>query len=132
MQHEGRTEADSDQGRATGVDAHGRLCGSIRWGERARIQAQPEKPKEGMGRYVVVLWEPGTPIPGGNGTEHHGKIAEPDFTKLGGIVLSSVSNRRVVDLPVKEAGKLGSAKAIKVTKEGLEVAWDAVRQIVAK
>jgi hypothetical protein len=79
------------------------FAGLLATASELESQAQPGKPKEGMGRYVVVLWEPGTPIPGGNGTEHLGKVAEPDFAKLGGIVLSSEANRRVVDLPVKEA-----------------------------
>ena len=70
-----------------------------------------EKPQKGMGRYAVVLWEAGTPIPGNNG-KHMGKITEPDFAKLGGTVLVTNGNRRLVDLPVKEAEKLKKHNAV--------------------
>lgn len=70
-----------------------------------------EKPKKGMGRYALVLWEPGTPIPGDE-KNHMKKIDEPDYAKLGGTLLFSNANRRVVDLPVKEARKLDNDPAV--------------------
>lgn len=70
-----------------------------------------EKPKNGMGRYALVLWEPGTPIPGDE-KNHMKKIDEPDYAKLGGTLLFSNANRRVVDLPVKEARKLDKDPAV--------------------
>ncbi len=79
---------------------------------KPQYPAKYEKPKKGMGRYVFVLWEAGTPVPGGDGKKHMGKITEPDFVKLGGTILSSEANRRVVDLPVKEAEKLKKHGAV--------------------
>lgn len=70
-----------------------------------------EKPKQGDARYALVLWEPGTPIPGDE-TKHMPKIEEPDYAKFGGTLLFSNANRRVVDMPVKEARKLRKHPAV--------------------
>ena len=80
------------------------------WGESAK-PPKLEKPKEGFGRYVLVLWEPGTPVPGDE-KKHMPKMAEPDYGELGGTLLITNANWRVVDLPVKEAGKLRKHRAV--------------------
>ncbi|HYK05344.1 MAG TPA: RHS repeat domain-containing protein, partial [Thermoanaerobaculia bacterium] len=70
----------------------------------AAVAARPELPPPGMAKYLVVLWEAGTPIPGAEGKKASGK--EPDFPKLGGRVLFSRDNRRVIYLPRGEANGL--------------------------
>ncbi len=70
----------------------------------AALAARPELPPPGMAKYLVVLWEAGTPIPGDEGKKASGK--EPDFAKLGGRLLFSRDNRRIIYLPRGEANGL--------------------------
>jgi RHS repeat-associated protein len=70
-------------------------------GAGAVMAEQPESPPPGMAKYLVVLWEPGTPVPGEKGKTASGK--DPEFGKMGGRVLFSRGNRRVIYLPRGEA-----------------------------
>jgi RHS repeat-associated protein len=72
----------------------------------AEAAAKPAKPPKGHGRYVMVLWEPGTPIPGDDSKQHKKHVPEPDVVKLGGKLLHSKQNQRVIDLPVAAAKEL--------------------------
>jgi hypothetical protein len=72
----------------------------------AEAAAKPAKPPKGHGRYVMVLWEPGTPIPGNDPKQHRKHAPEPDVAKLGGKLLHSKQNQRVIDLPVAAAREL--------------------------
>jgi RHS repeat-associated protein len=65
-----------------------------------------ERPEKGHGRYVLVLWEPGTPIPGSNPPQYLKKVPEPDIEKLGGKVLRHDGHRRLIHLPVGAAKEL--------------------------
>ena len=62
------------------------------WGESAR-PPKLDKPKEGFGRYVLVLWEPGTPVPGDE-KKHMPKMTEPDYGELGATLLITNANWR--------------------------------------
>lgn len=70
-----------------------------------------ERPPAGHGKYVVVLWEPGTPKPDGSG-DPIGRIPEPDFAAYGGSVLAKRGNRRVVYLPRGVAKNLHKHEAV--------------------
>jgi RHS repeat-associated protein len=73
--------------------------------------AQPEKPPHGQGKYLLVLWEPGTPVPG-KPDERMKKVPEPDLEKLGGRLLAKQANRRVVYLPYQAAKQLRKHQAV--------------------
>ena len=69
--------------------------------------AEPQSPvptlpavPAGYARYVVVLWEPGTPLPGGG---YMGRVPEPNFAALGGFVRGTNANQRLIDLPPVQA-----------------------------
>jgi hypothetical protein len=68
--------------------------------------AKVEKAPPGMAKYLVVLWEPGTPIPGEKGKGYMKRVPEPDWDKLGGRLISKRVNERVVYLPHGIAKKL--------------------------
>jgi RHS repeat-associated protein len=71
----------------------------------------PEMPPPGMGKYVIVLWSPGTPVPG----DSHKRIPdvpEPDVTKHGGRELDRSANRRIVYLPFAAAKQLRRHEAV--------------------
>jgi YD repeat-containing protein len=70
-----------------------------------------ERPPHGKGWYVVVLWEPGTPIEGKKG-QYMKDLPEPDLNGLGGKVLHSKNNRRLVELPVAAAEALRKHKSV--------------------
>lgn len=72
---------------------------------------KPEKPPKGMGKYLIVLWDPGTPVPGKK-DERIKKVPEPDIEKQGGRVLSKNANRRVVFLPYAAAKQLRRHEAV--------------------
>jgi RHS repeat-associated protein len=65
----------------------------------------------GKARYLVVLWEQGTPIPGSNG-KHTGKIEEPDFAKAGGLLLATRRNQRIIDVPARAAAQLRKHRSV--------------------
>lgn len=73
---------------------------------------KPAKPEKGKGWYVMMLWEAGTPIPGSDGTKYMKKVKEPDLAKLGGKVLRSNGNRRLIELPVTAARELRRDAAV--------------------
>lgn len=73
--------------------------------------AQPERPPKGHGKYLIVLWEPGTPIPGKK-DERMKRVPEPDIAKLGGRLLAKQANRRVVFLPYGIAKQLRRHEAV--------------------
>lgn len=66
--------------------------------------AGPPPLPPGMGKYVMVLWPPGTPVPGREGPGP--KNDEPDVEKMGGRVLYQRDNRRIIHLPVAAAKQL--------------------------
>ncbi|HEX2834374.1 MAG TPA: RHS repeat-associated core domain-containing protein [Thermoanaerobaculia bacterium] len=65
----------------------------------AVLEGQSKGLPPGTGKYLVVLWDPGTPIPGSTSGEKIKKTEEPDFSKMGGRLVSKRDNRRVVTLP---------------------------------
>ena len=73
--------------------------------------AQLEMPPKGQGKYLIVLWDPGTPVPGKK-DERMRRVDEPDVAKLGGRVLASQANRRVVFLPDGVAKQLRTHEAV--------------------
>lgn len=73
--------------------------------------AEPEKPPPGQAKYLIVLWDAGTPVPGRPG-ERMKKVPEPDVEKLGGRTLAKQANRRVVFLPVAVARQLRKHQAV--------------------
>ncbi len=66
--------------------------------------AGPPPLPPGMGKYVMVLWPPGTPVPGEEGPGR--KNDEPDVEKMGGRVLYQRDNRRIIHLPAAAAKQL--------------------------
>lgn len=72
--------------------------------------AEPEKPPRGLGKYVMVLWEPGTPLPDGNG--HAKRADEPDVEKQGGRVLKRHANFVEIFLPLDRAKGLRRHPAV--------------------
>jgi RHS repeat-associated protein len=75
------------------------------------LAEEKETPPPGMGKYVVVLWNAGTPVPGE--PEKRMKDApEPDLEKGGGRVLARVANRRIVYLPFGVAKQLQRHEAV--------------------
>lgn len=71
----------------------------------------PEKPPPGHGKYLIVLWDAGTPVPGHDG-EKMKPVPEPDIAQLGGRLLSKNANRRVVFLPAAAAKQLQKHRAV--------------------
>ncbi|HYC59154.1 MAG TPA: RHS repeat-associated core domain-containing protein [Thermoanaerobaculia bacterium] len=69
---------------------------------------QPDTLPADMGKYLVVLWESGTPVPGGKTKD--GK--EPDFAKLGGRLLYEKDNRRIILLPLAAARQLRKHESV--------------------
>ena len=72
----------------------------------AASASQPDELPPGMGKYVMELWEPGTPMPGSNGRDHVRTVEEPDIAKLGGRELDRKDNHRVIILPLAAASAL--------------------------
>lgn len=70
----------------------------------AQQPAPPNPLPPGMGQYVMVLWESGTPFP--NDPSKTMKVTEPDIASLGGQVISKSANRRVIRLPLAAANGL--------------------------
>lgn len=71
----------------------------------AQQSPTPAKPlPPGLGQYVMVLWESGTPVPGSPGRSM--KVTEPDVAALGGKVIYQKANRRVITLPLAAANAL--------------------------
>ena len=71
-----------------------------------------ERPEKGSARYLMVLWEAGTPIPGDAAKKIMKRVAEPDIPKLGGKVLFSRGSQRVIELPLKVVKKLRKHEAV--------------------
>ena len=89
--------------------------------------APKESPPPGMGKYVIVLWEPGTPIPN-NPKRFMKRVEEPDIAKSGGKLLATKNNVRVVYLPFAAAKQLQKHEAVSYiqriwTGESIE-GWD--------
>jgi RHS repeat-associated protein len=76
---------------------------------------QPEKPPKGQGKYLIVLWEPGTPVPG-KPDERMKRVPEPDIEKLGGRLLAKRANRRVVFLPYGAAKQLRKHEGVSIVQ----------------
>lgn len=72
----------------------------------------PETLPAGMGKYVMMLWEPGTPKPGSDGKELLLKVEEPDVEKRGGRVLHRKNNQRLIVLPMKAAAELRRHRSV--------------------
>src|SRR5437763_4704418 len=64
----------------------------------------------GIGQYVMVLWESGTPFP--NDPTKTMKVTEPDIATLGGQLVSKSANRRVIRLPLAAANALRRDPAV--------------------
>lgn len=69
------------------------------------------KPPAGQGMYMVVLWEPGTPVPDAP-AERIERVPEPDIEKVGGRLLEKKNNTRVVFLPPQAAKQLQKHQAV--------------------
>jgi len=71
------------------------------------LAAELHEPPAGMGLYLMVLREPGTPPPAGapSRTAIHAE-AEPDVAALGGPVLEARSNRRLIQWPLAAVREL--------------------------
>ena len=80
-------------------------CALAAFGER------PETPPPGMGKYVIVLWSPGTPVPG-DPEKRIPDVPEPDVEKHGGRMLGRAANRRIVYLPFAAAKQLQRHQAV--------------------
>jgi RHS repeat-associated protein len=79
----------------------------------AAVTAYADKPAlpPGLGKYVMVLWPAGTPIPGDpKGTVKN--VPEPDVEKLGGKLLFKHENRRVILLPLGQAKGLRKHESV--------------------
>ncbi|HEX2834370.1 MAG TPA: RHS repeat-associated core domain-containing protein [Thermoanaerobaculia bacterium] len=74
--------------------------------------ARPEKLPPGMGKYVMVLWDAGTPVPGNSAGEKIKKVVEPDLSKMGGTVLHKRDNRRVITLPLAAVAQLRKHESV--------------------
>jgi RHS repeat-associated protein len=72
--------------------------------------AIPEHPGEGEGRYVMVLWENGTPGPDGTPVRD---LAEPDLAAVGGSLLRREGAQRIIDLPLESAAELRQHRSVK-------------------
>jgi len=68
-------------------------------------------PAAGMGTYLMVLWPPGSPIPG-DPTRSVKDHPEPDVTKHGGKVLFKNDHRRFITLPFAAANELRKDEAV--------------------
>jgi RHS repeat-associated protein len=75
-----------------------------------RPAAPLPKPPAGMGTYVMVLWPPGTPLPGSQGVVKD--LPEPDVAKLGGKLHHSKDNRRIITLPLAAVAQLRRNEAV--------------------
>jgi RHS repeat-associated protein len=73
--------------------------------------AAMDAPPPGQARYLVTLWEPGTPIPG-HPELHMKRVPEPDFAKLGGKLLHARNNKRLIHLPPVRLQELRRHEAV--------------------
>ena len=71
--------------------------------------AERIEPPAGMGTYLMVLREPGTPGPAGR-VAH--VLAEPDIKALGGTVLETHGHRRLIELPLAKVRDLRANEAV--------------------
>lgn len=69
-------------------------------------------PAHGHARYVMVLWDPGTPVPGSDGKELMMDVPEPDLERLGGKLLRRNGQKRVLDLPPGKAKELRKHRSV--------------------
>jgi RHS repeat-associated protein len=69
-------------------------------------------PANGHGRYVMMLWDPGTPVPGSDGKELMNDVPEPELEKLGGKLLARHGRKRVLDLPPGKAKELRKHRSV--------------------
>lgn len=67
-------------------------------------------PEEGEGRYVMVLWERGTPDAQGTPIVD---LPVPDLQGMGGRLLLESGSRQVIDLPLEEAETLRAHPSVK-------------------
>jgi RHS repeat-associated protein len=82
----------------------------------------------GMGKYIMVLWPPGTPVPGEGPVVTMKNVPEPDIEQRGGKLLAKFENRRLIQLPLAAAAELRRHEAVAFlqrvwTGESLE-GWD--------
>src|SRR5436305_3434267 len=77
------------------------------------VSAYADKPAvpPGMGKYMMVLWPAGAPIPGDPKGTVRGR-PEPGVEKLGGKVLLKDQNRRVILLPLGVSKQLRKNEAV--------------------
>ncbi len=68
--------------------------------------APAEMPPPGFGKYVMVLWPRGTPLPGQPKGEKPILLPAPDIPKLGGRVLQQEGETWTIMLPLKAAREL--------------------------
>ncbi len=73
--------------------------------------APPNQIPPGMGKYVMVLWEAGSPLPDGSPGQIR-KFPEPNLASYGGTLLSKSDNRRVVLMPLGRAKELRRHEAV--------------------
>ena len=66
----------------------------------------------GKGKFLIALWEPGTPIPGAEGSVQTRRVDEPDLVKFGGEILFNSDNRRVAILPLETVTELRKHEAV--------------------
>lgn len=71
-----------------------------------------EKVPPGMGKYLIVLWDAGTPIPGASSHKVMKRVEEPDYGKGGGRLIEKFDNQRVVYLPRGIAKQLRRHQAV--------------------
>jgi RHS repeat-associated protein len=74
--------------------------------------SKPAKLPPGQGKYLMVLWDAGTPVPGSTTGEKVQKIPEPDLDKIGGKLLHKTDNRRIITLPLGVAKQLRKHQAV--------------------
>jgi len=72
----------------------------------------PDPIPEGMAKYVITLWEPGTPIPGDPNGATLPQPPEPDVEKLGGRVVRKYKNYRVVLVPQENGQQLHTMQGV--------------------
>lgn len=70
----------------------------------------PERPAAGQGRYLMVLWDSGTPGEDGVPVRN---LEEPNLQSIGGTLLHSVDRTRLIDLPLEEVAALRQHPSIR-------------------
>jgi RHS repeat-associated protein len=71
----------------------------------------PDVPPAGQSKYVMVLWEPGTPVPD-DPQRKMSRVEEPNVADHGGTLIDKHNNLRIVYLPPAAARALRSHMAV--------------------